>query len=661
MKQAVTFFALAVIGCGSDVADPVRDDVAPMTSGDPRASGPKEWVGAGTFMKVYETRNESPVRYINDHTFIKAADGTWHMFGITANAGPLGQGPDSGKEDSFAHVVAPALTGPWTPQPDVMHVDPSYFGEDHVWAPHVIESGGTYYMFYAAGVGANAAINLATSTNLSTWTRLPSGPLFRDGLEARDPFVARIGNEWVMYYCASETPAGGRHIVAYRKSSDLIHWGERGIAYTDPTSTSNTIALTESPVVVQHDGKYFLFIGPRGGYVGTDVYRSVDPFHFESSGYAGHFYAHAPEVIEDDGNWWVSAAGWFQYGIELAPLEWRSEPSLWPSAQNPAIDGNHLFTIDADRKTVLHSNGGAWESFGDAAAVAPTIGKNADGRLAVFAASSDGTVMMREQAAGGAWKTWEKFADGAGAAPVIGRNADGRLEAFLLTRAGAGILHRWQLTPNGAWSAWADFGGPAGEIPVVATNADGRLEVFAIAPGGAAITHRYQLVANGDWSGWETFGGPTGGRPAVGRNADGRLEIFVVSSYGHTLARRTQTVASGGWGNWTAFGGWIEGPPAVASNADGRLEVFAIGPGGTYVAHRWQLAPNGGWSAWEPFGGPAPCPASVARRGDGRLEVFLMAPDGHLERRVQAAPSSTWQDWAPFSGVVGGRACWSPN
>ncbi|MEU7047817.1 hypothetical protein [Streptomyces eurythermus] len=63
----------------------------------------------------------------------------------------------------------------------------------------IIEAGDTYWMFYAASGSDGAAVNLATFTDLFTWPRVPSGPMFR-GHAARDPMVVRIGGEWVMYY-----------------------------------------------------------------------------------------------------------------------------------------------------------------------------------------------------------------------------------------------------------------------------------------------------------------------------------------------------------------------------------------------------------------------------------------------------------------------------
>jgi beta-fructofuranosidase len=64
----------------------------------------------------------------------------------------------------------------------------------------VIDVDGLYHMFYCGGGEDLIAyeINLATSTDLYHWKRWPEGPLFRDGYEARDPFVIRIGDQWVM-------------------------------------------------------------------------------------------------------------------------------------------------------------------------------------------------------------------------------------------------------------------------------------------------------------------------------------------------------------------------------------------------------------------------------------------------------------------------------
>lgn len=284
-------------------------------------------VASGQFTKIYDPGvGESSPWYINDHTVVRGADGTWHLFGIT-HAEPA----DAEDEDSFAHATAPTLHGPWTKQPPALTTDPAY-GETHLWAPHVIADGGTYYMFYAGGGDdpARHEINLVTSTDLYHWTRSPGGPLFRDGVAARDPMVLKVGDRWVMYYCATDDPSGGHHIVAYRTSTDLVHWSDRHIAFTSP-DTGTGGGNTESPFVVAHDGGYDLFIGPCGGYAGgqntytcTDVFRSSNPFHFDKADHVGRIGAHAAEVVRDtDGRWYVTHAGWGQGGVYLAPLDWN--------------------------------------------------------------------------------------------------------------------------------------------------------------------------------------------------------------------------------------------------------------------------------------------------------------------------------------------------
>ncbi|MFC9897014.1 family 43 glycosylhydrolase [Nocardia sp. NPDC127579] len=285
-------------------------------------------VRAGTFTKIYDpTVGEQRPWYINDHTIVRADDGRWHLFGIT-HAEPA----DPFHEIEFAHAVAPDLHGPWTKRAPALRADPGA-GETHLWAPHVIRHDGRYFMFYAGGGPdrTRAALALATSPDLFRWTRAPHGPLFRDGYDARDPMVLRLGEKWVMYYCATSAPHGGHHVVCYRLSTDLLHWGERHIAYSDP-STGSEAGNTESPFVVRHDGSWYLFIGPRPDYVGTDVFRSDSPFRFHIGDKIGHIRAHAAELVHDDDRWWVTSAGWGQGGVHLAPV---SFPARGPGPTVP--------------------------------------------------------------------------------------------------------------------------------------------------------------------------------------------------------------------------------------------------------------------------------------------------------------------------------------
>lgn len=284
------------------------------------AQAERDEVGAGAFTKIYDpSLGEAGQWYINDHTIVRGHDGTWHLFGITHE-----EPANPEDEDNFAHATASSLKGPWTKRPFALSVDPGYYNETHLWAPYVLEHHGTYYMFYNGGGDDHTkyAISLATSKDLYHWTRLRSGPLFRDGYDARDPYVMRLGGKWVMTYTANSSPSGGNHIVAYRTSGDLIHWSGRRVAYTDP-ETGTWGGSTESSFVVRHGGFWYLFIGPRPDYIGTDVFRSGNPLRFRVEDKVGHIASHGAEVVRDHGHWYVTSAGWGQGGVYLAPLNWR--------------------------------------------------------------------------------------------------------------------------------------------------------------------------------------------------------------------------------------------------------------------------------------------------------------------------------------------------
>lgn len=264
-------------------------------------------VVAGDFVNIYNQTNT------NDHCFIQGSDGIWHFYGIGGGKG-------------FTHGTSKNLNDQnWTPQPPPFPVEWNPWKEMHLWAPYVVRHGSTYYMYYCAGgkTGAIYRMHLATSDDLRTWTRHPGNPLFIDGFDARDPMVLKVGEQWVLYYCANSKAQGGNHVVAYRLSKDLVNWSERHIAFVDPRR-HKAGGPTESPFVVRRGDTFYLFIGPREGYVGTDVFSSKDPFKWNLEDKVGHIDSHAAEVVRDyDGKWYVSHSGVGEGGLFLAPLYWN--------------------------------------------------------------------------------------------------------------------------------------------------------------------------------------------------------------------------------------------------------------------------------------------------------------------------------------------------
>lgn len=279
-------------------------------------------VEAGKFIEIFDPSVGTKEHWAaNDHTFIWGPDHQWHVFGITHPV-PLEWNKDPGRH--LFHATAAKLTqNPlWTKEEFAVTAGWDKYGEYLLWAPHVIQNKGTYYMFVCVGnnQGHQYKIHLLTSSDLWHWERSPANPLVIDGFDARDPNVVRVGGQWVMYYTATSSTNGGNHIVASVASKDLLHWSNRRVVFTH-TRQGTFGGPTESPFVVRRGNSYYLFICDGGT---TNVYLSTDPFHWEMTELVGRIEAHAAEVVRDrDGFWYISHAGWEHGGLSLARLVWH--------------------------------------------------------------------------------------------------------------------------------------------------------------------------------------------------------------------------------------------------------------------------------------------------------------------------------------------------
>jgi hypothetical protein len=360
MRKTATVVAFFLIGI-SAVAQPTQIETPP---GAPLFE-------IGEFKQIYSPIDvDGQPWWINDHSFMRDNAGTWHLLGITqlqeehemfqlafddariealtdtertefdvdiarhmadakANNTPVFHNMD---ERQFAHATADTLLQPaWKTESFALVADEPSWHENALWAPHIVYHDGLYHVFYTGGgdfEGGLFRMHLATSADMQNWTRDESNPLFIDGFHARDPMVLKVGDQWVMYYTANSEPQGGNHIVAYRISNDLVTWGERQTAFTDP-ATGQGGGPTESPFVVRRGSYYYLFLSMRNGYkpgfyADTEVFRSTNPFKWNLADKVGAIDAHAAEVIRDtDGQWYVSHCGWYQGGVYLAPMTWH--------------------------------------------------------------------------------------------------------------------------------------------------------------------------------------------------------------------------------------------------------------------------------------------------------------------------------------------------
>ncbi|MBI3963454.1 MAG: family 43 glycosylhydrolase, partial [Candidatus Kerfeldbacteria bacterium] len=321
---------------------------------------------------------------IADHAWFQGADDLYHLYY---------QNEDQGSGDDIEHYTSTDLTsltyvglaleksaGAWDP-----------YG---LWAPHVIQSGDTYYMFYTGTTGAGSnptakqRIGLATSSDLTTWTKYPvnncattsgDGCIYEcnetwttwdDGgsydAQCRDPMVIwdATNSRWLMFATVRLTAATGATGVSggisVATSTNLVDW--TGLGYIAATrrrsagegGTLGQLAGTQSenPEVTYFDGTYYLFFndwedtedsyGTPNARTQTQ-YASSATLDVDSSGSANWTYrgytedpgTNAAEIETWYGDTWImsqsiSNANAQYYGthardLQLKRVEWNDD------------------------------------------------------------------------------------------------------------------------------------------------------------------------------------------------------------------------------------------------------------------------------------------------------------------------------------------------
>ena len=217
---------------------------------------------------------------IADHAWIQDGSGTYHLF---FHSEDLGFGSD------IEHYITTDLQE-LTYVGVALQKSPGDWDSRCLWAPHIVQHGNTYYMFYTGTTGTGPEgeqrIGLATSNDLDTWTRYPvnhcpgtsgdgcvyecaeswttwDGPPGSFNKQCRDAFVIRddVHRRWVLFATAKSTNGYGVVTVAY--SRDLARW--TGAGYIDATrrlaagSGGQPVGgQAENPFVVPYHGTYYL-------------------------------------------------------------------------------------------------------------------------------------------------------------------------------------------------------------------------------------------------------------------------------------------------------------------------------------------------------------------------------------------------------------------
>ncbi|HEY4380570.1 MAG TPA: hypothetical protein VGN01_09515 [Acidobacteriaceae bacterium] len=132
-----------------------------------------------------------------------------------------------------------------------------------LWAPEVVDTGGTYHMFLTVVPGTFTDWNHPrhilhlTSKDLLHWTPLENANL--ESERTIDACIFRLPTgDWRLWY-KNEADSSK---VYFSDSPDLVHWTHKGIATTNHG---------EGPVVFQWHGSYWLINDPHQGLA---VFRS---------------------------------------------------------------------------------------------------------------------------------------------------------------------------------------------------------------------------------------------------------------------------------------------------------------------------------------------------------------------------------------------------
>ncbi len=201
--------------------------------------------------------------YLKDFCIIKEG-GIYHLFHIAGTPGVSCCLP--GNELWFGHATTKDFVR-WETHEPCFYVDTNGWDNGHVFAPYVIKAFDSYWMFYTGvSIDNTQRIGAAVSKNLFNWKRVLDQPLIRPeeyewafcptqkGSACRDPHVAKIDNEYFLYYTA--VTKEGKGCIARVSSKNLLDWKDQC-----PVYISDQLAHPESSNVQELNGKYYLFFG----------------------------------------------------------------------------------------------------------------------------------------------------------------------------------------------------------------------------------------------------------------------------------------------------------------------------------------------------------------------------------------------------------------
>ncbi len=191
-----------------------------------------------------------PGEIIKDHSLIRV-DSTFHLFYLRGNPAV-----------NIGHATSTDLVH-WKIEDPVLSVQSSDWDNLAMWAPQVLDVGGTYFMFYT-GVNTfwSQQTGLGFSNDLYAWNKLP-WPLYHPDpswaewsdstwSHGRDPFVFSYNGLYYMLVTAKTND--NRGAIASAVSDNMFTWQDNG-----PIYIHDSWHVLESVQMIMRNDKFHLF------------------------------------------------------------------------------------------------------------------------------------------------------------------------------------------------------------------------------------------------------------------------------------------------------------------------------------------------------------------------------------------------------------------
>jgi F5/8 type C domain len=200
--------------------------------------------------------------------------------------------------------------------------------------------------------------------------------------------------------------------------------------------------------------------------------------------------------------------------------------------------------------------------------------------------ASSGPIILKKQTAPGSntWTPYKSLGGNFQSDPSVIKNTDNTLQVFAVSAANGELLYKKQTAPgSNTWTPYKSLGGNFKSNAEVAINSDNTLQVFAVSAANGELLYKKQTAPGSNtWTPYKSLGGNFQSDPSVIKNTDNTLQVFAVSAANGELLYKKQTApGSNTWTPYKSLGGTIQSDPSVALNNGGRLESFQVGAGAT--------------------------------------------------------------------------------